>query len=280
MGAVYRARDTKLNREVAIKVLPEAFAADADRMARFTRESQMLASLNHPHIAAIYGVEERAIVMELVEGRTLAGPLPLDEALPLIQQLIDALEYAHGKDVIHRDLKPANIKVTPEGQLKVLDFGLAKALAQDSVTSDPASSPTLSMRATMAGTILGTAAYMSPEQARGQSVDKRADIWAFGAIVFEILTGKPLFDAPTVTDTLAAVLTKELDLSAAPERCVRSSAAAWSATLASGCGISEMLRCSCGSRPRRPPQAPRGVAPGPSSPSPQRLRRSPSPAFG
>src|SRR4051812_6631235 len=176
MGAVYRATDTKLSRDVAIKVLPDAFANDADRLARFTREAQVLASLNHTNIAAIYGVEERAIVMELVEGRTLAGPVPLDEALPLIQQLIDALEYAHGKGVVHRDLKPANIKITPEGQVKVLDFGLAKALAAESAAADPASSPTLTLGATMAGMILGTAAYMSPEQARGQAVDKRADI--------------------------------------------------------------------------------------------------------
>jgi len=218
MGEVYRATDTKLNRDVAVKVLPESLAADLDRMARFTREAQVLASLNHPNISTIYGVEDRAIIMELVEGHTLAGPIPLNDALPLIQQLIDALEYAHGKGIVHRDLKPANIKITPEGQLKVLDFGLAKALAADHAPSDPASSPTLTIRATRAGMILGTAAYMSPEQARGQTVDKRADIWAFGAIVYELLTGKPLFDGLTVTDTLAAVLTKDPDLTATPER--------------------------------------------------------------
>src|SRR5947209_5597078 len=176
MGEVWRATDIKLGRDVALKVLPESLARDADRLAPFARESQVLASLNHPNIAAIYGVEERAIVMELVEGHTLAGPLPVEEALPLIHQLIDALEYAHEKGVVHRDLKPANIKVTPEGHLKVLDFGLAKALSNESPAADPTSSPTLTMRATMAGMIMGTAAYMSPEQARGHNVDKRADI--------------------------------------------------------------------------------------------------------
>src|SRR5437868_128020 len=158
MGEVYRATDTKLGREVAIKVIPEAFARDADRMARFTREAQVLASLNHPNIAAIYGVEENAIIMELVEGEELRGPIPLDQALPIIHQLIDALEYAHDKGVVHRDLKPANIKITPEGRVKVLDFGLAKALASDAAAAqNPASSPTLTMRASEAGMIMGTA---------------------------------------------------------------------------------------------------------------------------
>src|SRR5262245_56723973 len=184
MGAVYRATDTKLNRDVAIKILPDAFGQDPDRMARFGREAQVLASLNHPNIAAIYGVEERAIVMELVDGETLAGRLSLEQALPIIHQLIDALEYAHEKGVVHRDLKPANIKMPREGRVKVLDFGLAKAMSgETSVAANPASSPTLTMRATMAGMIMGTAAYMSPEQARGQEVDKRADIWAFGVVV-------------------------------------------------------------------------------------------------
>jgi len=179
MGAVYRATDTKLNREVAIKVLPEAFAADPDRAARFKREAQVLASLNHPNIAGIYGVEERAIVLELVEGSELRGPLSEAETLPLLSQLIDALEYAHERGVVHRDLKPANLKLTPESRLKVIDFGLAKAISGESAApSDPASSPTMTMRATMAGVIMGTAAYMAPEQARGHNVDKRADIWA------------------------------------------------------------------------------------------------------
>src|SRR4051794_14006323 len=167
MGAVYRATDTKLNRDVAIKVLPDAFAADPDRLARFTREAQVLASLNHPNIAAIYGVEERALVLELVEGPTLAdriaqGPIPIDEAIPIARQIAEGLEYAHDKGIIHRDLKPANVKVTPEGRVKVLDFGLAKALTSDPPSTDPASSPTLTMRATMAGAIMGTAGYMSP----------------------------------------------------------------------------------------------------------------------
>jgi eukaryotic-like serine/threonine-protein kinase len=166
MGEVWRATDTRLNREVAVKILPEALARDVDRLARFTREAQVLASLNHPHIAAIYGVEERSLVMELAEGPTLAeriagGPMPLEEALPIIGQLVDALEYAHEKGVVHRDLKPANIKVTPEGKVKVLDFGLAKALTSEVAAGDPAKSPTLTMGDTTAGTVLGTAAYMA-----------------------------------------------------------------------------------------------------------------------
>jgi serine/threonine-protein kinase len=186
MGVVYRARDTKLNRDVAIKVLPETFAENADRLARFTRESQVLASLNHPNIACIYGVEDRALVMELVEGTSLAGPLPVGEALPLIHQLIDALEYAHEKGVVHRDLKPANIMVTSEGRLKVLDFGLAKALSGGDT---PDGETTLTIQQTSIGAIVGTPAYMSPEQSRGKPVDKRTDIWAFGGVVYELLTG-------------------------------------------------------------------------------------------
>src|SRR6202166_4059020 len=202
MAEVYRARDTRLNRDVALKVIPEVFAADADRMARFEREAKLLASLNHPHIAAIYGLEEssstNALVMEMVEGPTLAdriaaGPLPLDQTLPIAREIAEALEYAHDHGVIHRDLKPANIKVTTDGTVKVLDFGLAKALQDDPSAADPQNSPTLSMAATMAGTILGTAAYMSPEQARGKVVDRRADVWAFGCVVYEMLTGKQAF---------------------------------------------------------------------------------------
>ena len=221
MGAVYGALDTKLSRNVAIKILPDDFASDNDRLARFTREAQLLASLNHPNIAAIYGFEDCALILELVEGSTLAdriaqGPIPIDEALPLIRQLIDALEYAHEKGIVHRDLKPANIKITPEGQLKVLDFGLAKALSSETAAADPASSPTLTMSATVAGVILGTAAYMSPEQAHGRPIDRRADIWSFGAVVFEMLNGKCAFSGESVSDILASVLKAEPDWNALP----------------------------------------------------------------
>jgi serine/threonine-protein kinase len=226
MGEVWRATDTKLNRDVAIKVLPEAFAQDADRMARFEREAQVLASLNHPNIAAIYGVEERALVMELVEGEQLHGPLSLETALNCARQIAEALEAAHEKGITHRDLKPGNIMVTPQGVVKVLDFGLA-AVAQTS-SGDPTTSPTLTISPTRAGMILGTAAYMSPEQARGTPADKRADIWSFGVVLYEMLTGEQLFQGETVSDTLAAVLTKEPDLARVPvkvrqllERCLK-----------------------------------------------------------
>ena len=222
MGVVYRATDTKLGREVAIKILPDSFANDPDRLARFTREAQVLASLNHANIAAIYGVEERALVMELVEGATLAeriarGPMPLEEVLPAARQIAEAFEYAHERGIIHRDLKPANIKVTPEGRIKVLDFGLAKALATEATTSDPELSPTLTIGPTVAGVIMGTAAYMSPEQAKGKPVDRRADIWAFGVVLVEMLTGRRLYEGETVSETLAAVLLKEPDLSRLPK---------------------------------------------------------------
>ena len=213
MGEVCRARDTKLNREVALKVLPDAFAADPDRMTRFQREAQLLAALNHPNIAAIYGLEDegshRAIVMELVEGQTLAGPLPLADALPLARQITEAIEYAHDRGIIHRDLKPANIKVTRDGTVKVLDFGLAKAMDD---STDPVSnvlatmSPTLSLAATHAGVILGTAAYMAPEQAKGKPADRRSDIWAFGIVLYEMLTGAPVFGGDSVPETLASVM--------------------------------------------------------------------------
>jgi len=211
MGAVYRATDTKLGRDVALKVLPDAFAQDVQRMGRFAREAQILASLNHPNIAAIYGVEDRALVMELVGGTTLAdriaaGPVLMQEALPIARQIAEALEYAHERGVIHRDLKPANIKVNPEGRVKVLDFGLAKALGGDAPSGDPAASPTLTMQATAAGVILGTAAYMSPEQARGKSADKRADIWSFGVVLLEMLTGQLAYRGETLSDTLASVI--------------------------------------------------------------------------
>jgi Tol biopolymer transport system component len=220
MGEVCRARDTKLNREVALKVLPDAFAADPDRMSRFQREAQLLAALNHPNIAAIYGLEDdpstasgqvgvRAIVMELVEGQTLDGPLPIADALPLARQIAEAIEYAHERGIIHRDLKPANIKVTRDGTVKVLDFGLAKAMddSTDPVANVLATmSPTLSLAATHAGVILGTAAYMAPEQAKGKPADRRADIWAFGVVLYEMLTGAPAFGGDSVPETLASVM--------------------------------------------------------------------------
>ncbi len=194
MGEVYRARDTKLQRDVAIKVLPDLFARDPERLARFEREARTLAALNHPHIAQVYGVEGTALVMELVEGEDLsqriarAGAIPLDEALPIAVQIAEALEAAHEQGIIHRDLKPANIKVRPDGTVKVLDFGLAKALDPSGGSGAEAmNSPTLSLHATQQGVILGTAAYMSPEQARGRVVDRRADIWAFGVVLFEML---------------------------------------------------------------------------------------------
>jgi serine/threonine-protein kinase len=223
MGEVYRARDTKLKRDVAIKVLPEAFAQDPDRMIRFQHEAELLGSLNHPNIAHIYGIEERALVMELVEGESPKGPMPFEEAWNIALQIAEALSYAHEKGVVHRDLKPANIKVTPDGTVKLLDFGLAKAFSgtPDSMTMDPTNSPTQTLGTTVAGVILGTAAYMSPEQARGKSVDRRADIWAFGVVLYELLTGKQLFQGEDLTDTLASVVKVQPDLSAAPDQARR-----------------------------------------------------------
>src|SRR5215469_14643777 len=220
MGEVWRATDTKLNREVAIKILPAAFADDTGRLARFQREAQVLASLNHPNIAHIYGVEERALVMEFVEGESPKGPLPFEDAWKIAIQIADALEYAHEMGVIHRDLKPANVKVTPDGVVKLLDFGLAKAFSEQpaSGSSDPSTSPTLTMSATVAGVILGTAAYMAPEQAKGKRVDKRADIWSWGVVLFELLSGDRLFEGEETTDTLAQVLTKQPDLDQVPQQ--------------------------------------------------------------
>ena len=254
MGEVYRARDTKLHRDVALKILPDVFATDADRLARFDREAQLLASLNHPHIAAIHGIEEsngmKALVLELVEGATLADVigrdagrseaslqatapsaseawpprgggaprgLKIDEALPIARQIADALEAAHEKGVVHRDLKPANIKLTPDGNVKVLDFGLAKLVEGGAGGAGALSmSPTLSVHATYAGVILGTAAYMSPEQARGRTVDKRTDVWAFGCVLFEMLTAARAFEGDDVAETIGAVIHKEPDWSKLP----------------------------------------------------------------
>ncbi len=227
MGEVYRARDTKLDRDVALKVLPEAFTADPDRLARFEREAKVLASLNHPNIAAIYGLEESegmtALVMELVDGDDLSqriahGAIPLDDALPIATQIAEALEAAHEQGVIHRDLKPANVKVKADGTVKVLDFGLAKAMEPVGAMSASGSmSPTITSPAmTQAGMILGTAAYMSPEQARGKTVDKRADIWAFGVVLSEMLTGRRAFAGEDVSDTLATVLKSEPEWDALP----------------------------------------------------------------
>jgi serine/threonine protein kinase/Tol biopolymer transport system component len=227
MGEVYRARDSRLERDVAMKVLPAAMAHDAERMARFHREAQVLASLNHPNIAAVHGLEEstsvRALVMEFVDGATLAEfvgarrAVPIQDALPIAKQIGDALEYAHERGIVHRDLKPANIKITPEGTVKVLDFGLAKALdVEMSTSSNVSNSPTLTAAATQAGVILGTAAYMSPEQARGKAADRRADVWAFGCVLFEMLTGQRTFGGDTVSDTLAGVLKSDPDWAALP----------------------------------------------------------------
>ena len=229
MGEVYRARDARLNRDVAIKVLPAALFGDAQYMARFEREAQMLAALNHPNIATVYGIEQGALVMELVDGGDLKGPLPADEALAIARQIAAGLEAAHERGIIHRDLKPANIKVTPAGVVKILDFGLAKSAVESSAASgsNPTISPTLSLAMTQAGMILGTAAYMSPEQARGKAVDKRTDIWAFGVVLYEIVTGKRLFEGEDLTETMASVVKDKPDLSAVPpnvrrllERCL------------------------------------------------------------
>ena len=230
MGEVYRARDTKLGRDVALKILPEGFAHDPDRLARFGREAQVLASLNHPNIAGIYGLEDsaeiKALVLEFVDGPTLAdriaqGPLPVEESLQIAQQIGEALEAAHGAGIIHRDLKPANIKLTPLGAVKVLDFGLAKAISSEPAIGSSSSlslSPTITTPAmTQVGFILGTAAYMSPEQAKGKAVDKRADIWAFGVVLFEMLTGHRPFAGEEVSDVLASVLAREPQLTAIPE---------------------------------------------------------------
>jgi len=226
MGEVYRAEDTNLSRDVAIKVLPEQFTKDPQRLARFEREAKLLASLNHPNIAAIHSFEHaddiHFLVLELVPGDTLAekvakGPVPVKEALEVCRQIAEGVEAAHEKGVIHRDLKPANVKVTPEGKVKILDFGLAKAFESETPVTDISQSPTLTEEMTRAGVILGTAAYMSPEQAKGEAVDKRADIFAFGCVLYELLTGKRTFDGKTITETLAKILEGEPNWDALPD---------------------------------------------------------------
>jgi len=226
MGIVFRARDVKLDRDVAIKVLPEAFDSDRDRLMRFQREAQVLASLNHPRIAHIYGLEEsnqtRCIVMELVDGETLdervrRGPLHIDDAVEIVKQIADGLEAAHGKGITHRDLKPANIKIRDDGAIKILDFGLAKVFGSENSAADLSNSPTLNIDATLDGTLVGTLAYMSPEQARGRPVDARTDIWALGCVFYEMLAGKQAFGGETVSDQVAAVLRTEPDWDALPK---------------------------------------------------------------
>jgi eukaryotic-like serine/threonine-protein kinase len=216
MGEVYRARDTRLGREVAVKVLPAALAQDPDRLARFEREGKVLASLNHPHIAQLYGVEGEALIMELVEGDAPQGPLPIETALNYARQIVDALEAAHEKGIVHRDLKPANVKITAEGVVKVLDFGLAAVPPGPAGSSHPANSPTPTTGTAQKGMIMGTAAYMSPEQAVGKPADKRADIWSFGVVLWELLTGHRLFEGETVADTLAGVLRGPINLDKLP----------------------------------------------------------------
>ncbi|HQX82410.1 MAG TPA: serine/threonine-protein kinase, partial [Vicinamibacterales bacterium] len=221
MGEVYRARDARLGRDAAIKILPEAFLTDADRVARFEREARTLASLNHPNIAGIYGIEGSAIVMELVEGEDLSellarGPVPLVDALKTARQIASALEAAHEQGIVHRDLKPANVKVRPDGTVKVLDFGLARPGGSGDASGSIANSPTMTSPATAFGMIIGTAAYMSPEQARGKAVDRRADVWAFGVVLYEMLSGRRAYPGSEVSDVLASVLKDTLPLDGVP----------------------------------------------------------------
>ena len=258
MGEVFRAKDTKLGREVAVKVLPAAFAENQERLIRFEREAKVLAALNHPNIATIYAIEEseegKALIMELVPGAPIKGPLPLSETLRYARQLASALDAAHDKGITHRDLKPANIMLTPDGIVKVLDFGLA-AINQAPTESGAdlgATAPTLTLSPTQLGTIIGTAPYMSPEQARGLPLDKRTDIWAFGVTLWELLTGKRLFQGTDVTETLAAVVLKEPDFTSVPFetrrllsscfRCAPMSATPWNTPCNRRCPANESAR--------------------------------------
>src|SRR3990172_2348583 len=227
MGEVYRARDTKLGREVALKLLPEFLARDEEKLKHLEREAHLLASLNHPNIATLHGLEEsdglRFLVMELVPGETLAerlarGRLSIEESLSILRQIGEALEAAHEKGIIHRDLKPSNIKVTSDGKVKLLDFGLAKAIAEEKSPADLSQSPTLTREGTEHGVILGTASYMSPEQARGQALDRKTDIWSFGCVLYEALTGRKAFPGQTVSDIIASILARDPDWNALPER--------------------------------------------------------------
>jgi serine/threonine protein kinase len=248
MGEVYRATDTRLRREVAVKVSAARFSE------RFEREARVIASLNHPHICQLYDVGPNYLVMELVEGENLSGPLPVEMALHYARQIAEVLEAAHEKGIVHRDLKPANVKVTSEGVVKVLDFGLAKAFDGAPVTGT-SNSPTQTISATRTGVILGTAAYMSPEQARGAEVDKRADIWAFGCVLFEMLTGRQAFQGETTSDILAAVLKEEPDWSRIPARACLSCGAALRKIRSTACATSA-TRCRCSTASRNWP--PRG----------------------
>ena len=226
MGAVYSARDTRLGRDVALKVLPDEFATDADRLSRFRREAHVLASLNHPNIAQIYGLEESGgspcLVLELVEGETLAerlsrGPVPIEETLAIARQIAEGVEAAHERSIVHRDLKPANIKQTPDGKVKVLDFGLAKAFESDEPATDMSNSPTLMSARTQPNVLMGTAAYMSPEQVRGKPADERSDVWAYGCVLYELLTGRPAFEGESIADIIGAITKTEPNWSALPE---------------------------------------------------------------
>src|ERR1051326_5116407 len=218
MGEVYRARDANLKRDVALKILPQEFARDPDRLARFKREAQVLASLNHPNIASIYGVEKQALVMELVEGNSPKGPMDFEEAWKVAAQVAAGLEYAHERRVVHRDLKPANLKVTPDGRVKILEFGLAKALSSEARPAPGEHARRASAEKTQLGMILGTAAYMAPEQVKGKEVDRRADIWAFAVVLYELLTGEKMFKGRDTGEVMAHVLADEPDLSKAPPK--------------------------------------------------------------